>query len=137
MTIILRTYHEYHDRQAAWCAATGLKESTASVYRVLKFLDRWPYPRGFDHTMVFYHRAERFHIAMTEPYHTTEQALESVALAAKTAGAAFAFVSPGTERGMWSPGHCYPLLIGPYGKQAMLDGFAALLPTFKAIRQEC
>ncbi len=114
---------DFQTRQAAWCLATGLKPSRVMPNRVLPWLPKWQYPRGFDHTGVYYWPLKRIHVLITEPYHSTAPAkafLRSIGACSLVDG------RPGS--GLWLPGPCKPLLVGPPGITFSLQWLADNLP---------
>lgn len=118
----------FKDREDAWCRATGLRRSTARSRAVVSFMRDHESLAGFDHTHVYYWPPGRLYVLLTEPYHSTEDALRSVKMTARKAGKTFSYASGYAARGLWYPGACIPLLIARPGTCAVLKGFLALMP---------
>ena len=115
------------ERKNAWCKATGLRPSRARNRSVLRWLDAYSLPLGFDHTEVYYHPPTGLHIILTEPYHSTGRALLSLRELAEKRGGSFNFAEGKPGTGIWYPCSCMPLLVGGCTKE-MLEVFSALLP---------
>lgn len=116
-------------RRDAWCNAMGLRQSIARPTAVLRWLDGYRFPPGFDHTGVYYSPRGRFHLLLTEPYHSTETALLSIQSIAEARNGEYGFAIGGAGTGLWYPGSCVPLLIAARWAEWRLEEFAAGLPT--------
>lgn len=115
-------------RQAAWCAATGLRRSRARYTSVLRWLDPYSLPAGFDHTGVYYCPKRRMHILLTEPYHSTERALLALEELARKRGGFYSVAIGLKGTGLWYPGPCIPLLVGSWRAEAAMEIFTTHLP---------
>ncbi len=118
----------FKEREDAWCRATGLRRSTAKSLVVAPFLRDHESLAGFDHTHVYYWKPGRLYVLLTEPYHSTEDALKSVKRSVRNAGMTFSYASCDIGRGLWYPGACVPILFARAGATAVLKGFMALMP---------
>jgi hypothetical protein len=117
------------DRTTAFCVAANLKESAARPVSTLRWLDRFTFPIGFDHTKTFYSAQHKIHLCITEPYNSTDWALESLReLAAKRGNRTFSFAVAPEGTGLWFPGSCFPLLVCREGYDDWLNQIALLLP---------
>lgn len=106
------SWSEWQRREESWCKETGLQKSSARPARVLPWLDKYTSPPGFDHTRIYYSPARKLHILITEPYHSTDEAVKSLDRLDKAngeGGYSRAFGKAGT--GIWNPGNCLVLLI--------------------------
>ena len=119
----------FETRRAAWCDSMGLRQSNARPTAVLRWLDGYSFPPGFDHTGVYYSPRGRFHLLLTEPYHSTEKALLSIQSTAEARNGEYGFAVGGAGTGLWYPGSCAPLLIAAKWAEWRLEEFAAGLPT--------
>lgn len=119
------------ERTAAFCAAANLIKSNARPSSVLRWLDKWAFPPGFDHTKVFYSPDKQIHLCITEPYNSTDKALASLRELAAEKGKinAFSFAVAPQGLGLWNPGDCFPLLVCIEGHSNWLSQVALLLPS--------
>ena len=118
----------FRARRAAWCKATELRHSPARLRKVLPWLPPYSSPKGLDHTAVYYSPRWKFHLLLTEPYHSAELALASVQSFADAYGKGFSYAFGRQGVGLWNPGPCRPLLIAIKGAGVILEEFAARLP---------
>jgi hypothetical protein len=116
-------------RRDLWCEAVGVQRSRAQQTAVLKWLPRYSALAGFDHTGVYYWPGGKLHFLLTEPYHSTKEALLSLRRLAAERSKDFSFVVGATGAGLWYPGACIPLLVAADGEDYELQCFAAGLPT--------
>jgi hypothetical protein len=123
-------FQAFKGRQANWCERTGLRASRAMHTRALRWLNRQMLPDGFDHTGVYYVPTARTYILLTEPYHSVEPARQALQTQAGLAGGGvFCAVAGPANCGLWFPGPCKPLLVGPVDTKALLHRLAAALPS--------
>jgi len=116
-------------RRDLWCEAVGVQRSRAPQTAVLKWLPRYSAPAGFDHTGVYYWPGGKMHFLLTEPYHSTKEAVRSLRRLAHERSKDFSFVIGPAGTGLWNPGPCIPLLVAADGEDYELQCFAAGLPT--------
>ena len=123
------SHHMFLARRAAWCEATGLRPSRARTTSALRWLPESPRPYGFDRTGVYYYPPKNLHILITEPYHSTADALVSLTFLSQQCGAKFSYAVGQRGAGLWYPGHCFALLCAVDWADELLAEFAAALPT--------
>ena len=113
-------------REDEFLAKTGIKRSRAGTTKVLSFLSDRGCPHGFDHTRVYYSPDDRCHILITEPYHSADEALESLYRMAGIGGYSgdIAHVVGREGAGLWNPGECVPLFVGRSDTQELLQFLA-------------
>lgn len=120
--------NDFKSRQSEWCLKTGLKLSKARNTKVLRWMNEYSLPSRFDHTGIYYCRERKFHLMITEPYHTTSRALKSLAELADSRDGDFCYVLGMPGHGLWYPGHCFSLLIAKIGYYDFLVNAAKILP---------
>lgn len=114
-------------RRDIWLRDTGLIKSSASHQKVLRWLNQYTLPGGFDHTEIYYFQHMKFHILITEPYHSTDEALESISKLAESKGKKFSYALGDKDHGLWYPGYCFSLLIGDVQYRDYINFFAERL----------
>lgn len=121
--------HGITSRSEAWCKATGMEKSDALATRVLPWIDPYGlFQNGFDHSFVYYHKASRTYVLLTEPYWSVARALATLneAAAKHAAEVSVAIAYPG--QGVWRPYDCPAMLIARPGTNDLLNFLAAALP---------
>lgn len=82
------------------------------------------YPDGFDHTEIFYSKARKLHVLITEPYHETNinRARKAMFDLSEACGKHIYLEAFGEKgRGLWNPGPCLSYLICRPGKFLPID----------------
>lgn len=122
---------EFERRQDVWCEKTGLIRSSGRIKRAFSnlnrfnFLEKANYP-DFDHSHLYYHQKERVYVLMTEPYHSTEGAVNLLEGFNTNLVIRSDYIA--SEKGLWNPGGCFALLIGPPGTYKLLEFLESHLP---------
>jgi hypothetical protein len=119
----------FERRVNEWCAATGLKRSSARHSSVFNWMEWHKAPEGFDHTRIFYYPEDKLHIMITEPYWAPEKALKGILFMPERRDADFSFAVGPEGAGLWYPGECRALIVARPSAQELIEKFASLLPT--------
>ena len=107
MSIYLAGNPAAAERSRQWRKRTGLKLSKAPLTGVFGMA----LPKGFDHTQVYC--IGRSRVILTEPYGNGHDLLEELfKLARRFPSRNIEYCMGDTDRSIWSPGNCTPILIG-------------------------
>ena len=120
-------------RLQQWLDATGLVESDSGIDRVFPGigLHKWDWMVEFDHQKVFFCRDHKIHVALVEPYHTADKAIDSAAQAHADHGIGFSCAKGPQWSGIHYPGACHPVVMAKAGFQDLCASLAEKLPVEK------